>query len=335
MELPVDESVGRGGGSAVTTGTIATPVVKKNVVDIDLRPYVFGGVAAICAEMVTFPLDTAKTRLQLQGQVSDQKWKVNRYRGTVHTIITIVREEGVTRIYKGLSPAIVRQAVYGTIKFGLYYSSKDMMKRILQTNKQKESTFVNLCCAVFAGCVSSSLANPTDVIKVRMQSGSGCVANAGLLSVASDIWQKEGVRGLWRGVCPTAQRSALVAGVQLPVYDWTKSKLRRSRWSVLQEGAPCHLLSSLIAGFTAALASNPVDVVRTRMMVQRKEHRLMLEKGAENSGQRVYSSAIQCIIQTVRTEGLMALYKGFIPAFARMGPWNIIFFVVYEKLKTL
>ena len=32
------------------------------------------------------------------------------------------REEGLVSIYRGLSPALVRQAVYGTLKFGLYYS---------------------------------------------------------------------------------------------------------------------------------------------------------------------------------------------------------------------
>jgi hypothetical protein len=39
--------------------------------------------------------------------------------------------------------------------------------------------------------------------------------------------------------------------------------------------------------------------------------------------------------QTVKNEGLMALYKGFIPTWVRMGPWNIIFFVTYEQLKQL
>jgi hypothetical protein len=39
--------------------------------------------------------------------------------------------------------------------------------------------------------------------------------------------------------------------------------------------------------------------------------------------------------QTVKNEGPMALYKGFIPTWVRMGPWNIIFFVTYEQLKQL
>ena len=42
-----------------------------------LRPYLCGGLAAVAAEMVTFPLDTAKTRQQLQGQVKNAIVKVN------------------------------------------------------------------------------------------------------------------------------------------------------------------------------------------------------------------------------------------------------------------
>ena len=45
------------------------------------------------------------------------------------------------------------------------------------------------------------------------------------------------------------------------------------------------------------------------------------------------STTLPLLNSQARTEGVLALYKGFFPAFARMGPWNIIFFVVYEKLQ--
>lgn len=48
---------------------------------------------------------------------------------------------------------------------------------------------------------------------------------------------------------------------------------------------------------------------------------------------RLYRGSIDCGIQTVRNEGLLALYKGFVPTWVRMGPWNIIFFITYEQLK--
>jgi len=295
---------------------------------IDLSPYLFGGLAAMFAETITFPVDTAKTRLQLQGQDCDKKWARLRYRGMLNCLVTLVREEGVASLYQGITPALVRQAVYGTIKFGLYYSAKETLSTIVE---KKESAIVNLTCAIFAGSVSSAIATPTDVIKVRMQARAtqGC---GGFVKVGRDIYGLEGVRGLWRGVVPTAQRAALVAGLQLPVYDLTKQRLCASNNPHLKESVVCHLISSLTAGMSAAVASNPVDVVRTRIMVQR---RYLKSHPSLASSVILYRSALHCGIHTVSTEGFPALYKGFVPAFARMGPWNVIFFVVYEKLKAL
>ena len=41
----------------------------------------------------------------------------------------------------------------------------------------------------------------------------------------------------------------------------------------------------------------------------------------------------ECGLTTIRNKGLLALYKGFVASFMHMGPWNIIFFLTYEKLK--
>lgn len=93
-----------------------------------------------------------------------------------------------------------------------------------------------------------------------------------------------------------------------------------------------HFLSSFVASFCAAVASNPIDVIRTRLMSQR---RMLLEStiNLTASTQKFYTGSVDCAIQTVRNEGFRALYKGFIPTYLRMGPWNIIFFITYEQLK--
>ena len=46
-----------------------------------LLPFVFGGVASCVAEAATFPIDTAKTKLQLQGQARDKRHSSTPYRG--------------------------------------------------------------------------------------------------------------------------------------------------------------------------------------------------------------------------------------------------------------
>lgn len=49
----------------------------------------------------TFPIDLAKTRLQVQGQVGDSKYREIRYRGMLHAIMRIGREEGLRALYSG------------------------------------------------------------------------------------------------------------------------------------------------------------------------------------------------------------------------------------------
>jgi solute carrier family 25 protein 14/30 len=128
--------------------------VRGDLAYIDVRHYIYGGTAAVVAEICTFPLDTAKTRLQLQGSAAHP----TAYSGTADCLYTVARHEGVARLYRGLSPAVVRQAVYGTIKYGLYYSVKDVV--MWRWGVRQESTAVNVFCGIVAG---ELLANSIDI----------------------------------------------------------------------------------------------------------------------------------------------------------------------------
>ncbi|XP_078311443.1 kidney mitochondrial carrier protein 1-like [Crassostrea virginica] len=286
----------------------------------DWRPFVYGGLASVTAEIGTFPIDTTKTRLQIQGQQIDTRFSELRYRGMTHAMLRIFREEGFAALYSGISPAILRQATYGTIKIGVYQTLKSMAVE----NPQESTLFINVCCGIVAGIISSAIANPTDVLKVRLQAMTEIKDKESMFKAFGRMYREEGIKGLWRGVVPTAQRAAIIAGVELPVYDFSKYWILKSGY--LKDGVGTHFISSFFAGLAGAIFSTPVDVIKTRMMNQRN----LLEKSIYD---KIYSSSIDCALQTVRTEGLMALYKGFIPIWVRLGPWNIIFFMTYEQLK--
>ncbi|CAH1104687.1 unnamed protein product [Psylliodes chrysocephalus] len=288
----------------------------------DWRPFIYGGVASCVAEFGTFPIDTTKTRLQIQGQKLDKNHANLKYRGMVDCFIKIAKQEGFSSLYSGIWPAVLRQATYGTIKFGTYYT----LKRILVSyNNGKESVTVNVGCGIVAGAISSAIANPTDVLKVRMQvAGINGNTNIGLINCFRDVYTHEGISGLWRGVNPTAQRAAVIAAIELPVYDFCKNHLM----NLLGDKATNHFISSLIASLGSAVGSTPIDVVRTRLMNQRK-----LKRSGGPLPPFVYEGTLDCFVQTYRNEGFWAFYRGFVPTLFRMGPWNIIFFLTYEQLK--
>ena len=73
------------------------------------------------------------------------------------------------------------------------------------------------------------------------------------------------------------------------------------------------------------------DVIRTRLMDQRLLRRCV--RSGRLYQEKIYRSSVHCGLSTVKNEGLLALYRGFVPSFTRMGPWNVIFFIVYEQMK--
>ncbi|XP_048461061.1 brain mitochondrial carrier protein 1 isoform X1 [Rhincodon typus] len=286
--------------------------------NLNWKPFVYGGLASVTAEFGTFPIDLTKTRLQVQGQLIDSRYKEIKYRGMLHALLKICKEEGLRALYSGISPALLRQASYGTIKIGTYQS----LKRLFVSCPQDETLLVNVLCGILAGVVSSSIANPTDVLKIRMQAQSG-LCQGSMIGNFINIYQQEGTRGLWRGVSLTAQRAAIVVGVELPVYDITKKHIILS--GLMGDTVYTHFLSSFTCGLAGALASNPVDVVRTRMMNQK----------VLSGTHVIYKGTLDGLLQTWKTEGFLALYKGFWPNWLRLGPWNIIFFITYEQLRKI
>ncbi|KXJ23121.1 kidney mitochondrial carrier protein 1 [Exaiptasia diaphana] len=291
---------------------------------MDYRPFIYGGLASMTAELGTFPIDTTKTRLQLQGQVIDAKQTSIRYRGMAHAFFKITKEEGVMALYNGVAPALLRQATYGSLKLGLYHA----IKRMLIKDPKDEKLYLNVIAGIIAGSLSSAICNPTDVLKIRMQAEYKTgVPNKGMMKSFKKMFSEEGIKGLYRGVGPTAQRAAVIAGVELPVYDATKKFILDRK--LLGDHPGTHFLASTVAGLAGAIASNPIDVAKTRMMNQKNV------KVKSKDAPYLYQSATHCIMMTTRTEGFFALYRGFIPNFARLCPWNIFFFMAFEQYKNI
>jgi solute carrier family 25 (mitochondrial carrier), member 14/30 len=128
-----------------------------------------------------------------------------RYKGMLDCGVKIFREEGVRSLFHGISVAVLRQSIYGTLKFGSYYSIKNLIVTHYYNGESgQENMYINVTCAALAGAFSSALANPTDVLKVRMQA-KGIQGNERLPLYKNfySVYKTEGFRGLYRGVVPT------------------------------------------------------------------------------------------------------------------------------------
>ena len=81
----------------------------------------------------------------------------------------------------------------------------------------------NIFCGATSGAIANGIANPTDVLKVRMQAKSS--GNLSMTRSFIDMATHEGFKGLYRGMLPNMQRAAVITGVELPVYDSAKNML--------------------------------------------------------------------------------------------------------------
>lgn len=220
--------------------------------------------------------------------------------------VKIYKQEGLRALYSGIAPAILRQSVYGTLKFGCYYTLKNMVvSHYYDGDTTQENTFINVSCAALAGAFSSSIANPTDVLKVRMQVQGRGTTRIPLYKCFYEIYHCEGIKGLYRGVVPTSQRAMTIAMVELPVYDFSKDYLLET----IGDHPVNHFISSFIASLLAAIASCPIDVIRTRLMNQRK---IFNSYGSTSVAQSTayFSNSFECLMSILRNEGFTALYKG-------------------------
>jgi len=267
------------------------------------------GVAACAADIVTFPVDTVKVRLQISGDSA-----------TMFGVASnIVRGEGVRALYSGIVPGLQRQMAFSAIRIGGYETVKNQY--VTQTGAT--GGLGMLGCRIAAGITTGTLAilaaQPTDVVKVRMQAAGKAGTYTGVWDAYTTIARVEGVKeGLYRGTMPNIARNCIVNIGETVVYDTVKDALISS--GTLSDGIGCHMASAATAGVTATLVASPVDVVKTRYM---------------NAERGKFRGALHCAAVTARTEGPRAFYKGFYASCLRLVSWNICLWLTYEQLKTI
>lgn len=131
------------------------------------------------------------------------------------------------------------------------------------------------------------------------------------------VSRDEGIVALWRGCLPTVSRCVVLNISQLAVYSEAKELVQHGL--ALEDALPCHVLSALVSGLASTTASVPLDTAKTRIQ--------------QFSG-RQYSGMLDCLVKTIHNEGIMSLWKGWTPAYARLGPHTLITLVTLESLNS-
>lgn len=312
-----------------------------------VKGFVEGGIASIVAGCSTHPLDLIKVRMQLQGESHVPNPSLRpafAYNGAAATTMTnthfpappprvgpisvgvkIFRTEGIAALYSGVSATMLRQCLYSTTRMGLYEIFREKWS---DPNSGNFPLDRKIAAGLLAGGIGAAVGNPADVAMVRMQADGRLPAAQrrnykGVVDAITRMAKQEGVTSLWRGSSLTVNRAMIVTASQLASYDQIKETILEK--GLMKDGLGTHVTASFAAGFVASVASNPVDVIKTRVM------NMKVEAGVEPP----YKGALDCALKTVKCEGPMALYKGFIPTISRQGPFTVVLFVTLEQVRKI
>ncbi|KAJ4869155.1 Nicotinamide adenine dinucleotide transporter 2 [Raphanus sativus] len=175
-----------------------------------------------------------------------------------------------------------------------------------------------------AGAIAATFVCPLDVIKTRLQvlglpeaPASGKRGSV-IITSLQNIVKNEGFRGMYRGLSPTIIALLPNWAVYFSVYGKLKDVLQSSD-GTLSVGA--NMVAAAGAGASTSIATNPLWVVKTRLMTQ-----------GIRPGVVPYKSVMSAFSRICQEEGFRGLYSGLLPSLAGISHVAIQF-PAYEKIK--
>lgn len=177
---------------------------------------VAGAFAGVSSTLCTYPLELIKTRLTIQRGVYDN---------FLHAFVKIVREEGPTELYRGLTPSLIGVVPYAATNYFAYDTLKKVYKKMFKTNEI--GNVPTLLIGSAAGAISSTATFPLEVARKHMQVGAvgGRKVYKNMLHSLLTILEDEGVGGLYRGLGPSCMKLVPAAGISFMCYEACKKIL--------------------------------------------------------------------------------------------------------------
>lgn len=274
-----------------------------------------GAVGGIACTITGQPFDTIKVKLQTYPHL---------YNGTLQCTKSILKNEGITGLFQGTTPALAAIMGETAVLFLAYGCCQRVVARISgKANVSQLNTLERACSGSSAAVFSSLVLCPTELIKCRLQALTEVMATSdaiqkriGPWQVTKDLIRNDGPLGLFQGLTSTWLREVPGYFFFFFGYEITKGLLTPAGKTKDDLGPLKLVCSGGIAGASLWISIYPIDVVKSRIQVQSLVGKM--------------PGFLPTFIQVVRAEGVRALYNGLVACVLRSFPANAALFMAYE-----
>lgn len=240
------------GLGAVTTGIVPKMAIRftsyewykqlladKSTGHISGRGTFFAGLAAGVTEAVCVvtPMEVVKIRLQAQHHSMADPLDIPKYRNAAHATYTVVKEEGVGALYRGVALTALRQGTNQAVNFSAYTQFKQWLQDYQPTYHNSElPSWQTAIIGLVSGAMGPLSNAPIDTIKTRLQktpAEPGQSAWTRVAVIGRDMFKQEGSRAFYKGITPRIMRVAPGQAVTFTVYEYLKGLLENSKVSIV------------------------------------------------------------------------------------------------------
>lgn len=290
-----------------------------------------GSLSGMSTRLLVQPLDVLKIRFQLQIEPTSKRITAGKYSGIWQALKLIYKEEGFSSLWKGHVPAQVLSVVYGYVQFMVFEAITEVTWKTYPISTEPQWKPVShFICGGIAGCLSSAIAQPLDVIRTRLVAQGEPKVYRNIFQAASRMYINEGVSSFYKGLVPTLFQIFPHAGLQFGFYALFKIFWEMSFGIKKDPYQPADIDESLVCGALSGICSKgiiyPLDMVKKRLQVQG------FHEARETFGKvQSYRGMINCFKIVAKEEGLHGFFKGLAPSTVKAGFSVALIFCTYEQ----
>ncbi|KAK4432287.1 putative envelope ADP,ATP carrier protein, chloroplastic [Sesamum alatum] len=293
--------------SPTTTQLLKHPLAMVALVPKDGALFAAGAIAGAFAKTVIAPLDRVKLLMQTHGLRAGQD-SAKKGIGFIEALTLIGKEEGTKGYWKGNLPQVIRVIPYSAVQLFAYESYKKLFK-----GKDGELSVIGrLAAGACAGMTSTFVTYPLDVLRLRLAVEPGYKT---MTEVALNMLKEEGFASFYTGLGPSLIGIAPYIAVNFCVFDLVKKALPEK----YQKRTETSLATALMSATVATVMCYPLDTVRRQMQM----------KGSP------YMTVLDAFPGIVARDGLVGLYRGFVPNALKTLPNSSIRLTTFDSVKRL